>query len=68
MIPPLPIDIQLPQASGSGNPDSPSCPVDLIRPGGPCPECGKGKLDYNGLLELECPACGFRSTGGAGCT
>lgn len=34
-------------------------------PGSICPNCGKGKLDYNGLLELECPICGYRDTGGA---
>lgn len=29
-----------------------------------CPACGIGRLDYNGLLELECPLCGYRDTGG----
>ncbi len=38
------------------------------RRGSICPNCGKGKLDYNGLLELECPVCGYRDTGGAGYT
>jgi hypothetical protein len=33
-----------------------------------CPQCSKGKLDYNGLLELECPVCGFRDIGGASYT
>ena len=33
-----------------------------------CPECGSGVLDYNGLLELECPLCGFKSGDGGGCT
>lgn len=27
--------------------------------GGKCPQCGRGKLDYNGLIELFCPACGY---------
>jgi hypothetical protein len=40
----------------------------LLRAGGPCPRCGRGKLDYNGLLALECPSCGFVSGEGAGCT
>lgn len=40
----------------------------LLHAGGPCPRCGKGKLDYNGLLALECPSCGFVSGEGAGCT
>lgn len=33
-----------------------------------CPACEKGKLDYNGLLELECPICGFRYSPGGGST
>jgi hypothetical protein len=33
-----------------------------------CPRCRKGKLDYNGLLQLECPKCGFVSSEGGGCT
>ncbi len=33
-----------------------------------CPQCGQGKLDYNGVLHLECPVCGYEVTGGAGCT
>jgi len=41
---------------------------DIFRPGAPCPNCGVGKLDYNGLLELECPACMARFGGGSGCT
>ena len=32
----------------------------IFRMGDPCPQCGRGKLDYNGLLELECPLCGYR--------
>jgi hypothetical protein len=33
-----------------------------------CPICKKDKLDYNGLLQLECPACGFVNAEGGGCT
>lgn len=47
-----------PQASSS----------DPIRSGSLCPNCGKGKLDYNGLLELECLVCGYALSGGGGCT
>ncbi len=36
-----------------------------LRQGDACPECGRGKMEYNGLLELECPFCGYRNTGGA---
>jgi uncharacterized protein (DUF983 family) len=31
-----------------------------------CPKCGQGRLDYDGLLNLACPQCGY-SLGG-GCT
>jgi uncharacterized protein (DUF983 family) len=33
-----------------------------------CPNCGQGKLDYNGLLELECPTCKVHFGGGGACT
>jgi hypothetical protein len=39
-----------------------------LKKGQPCPICKAGKLDYNGLLQLECPACGFVSAEGGGCT
>lgn len=39
-----------------------------LKRGAPCPECNSGVLDYNGLLELECPRCGFKSGSGGGCT
>ncbi|MCL4529260.1 MAG: hypothetical protein M1282_07590 [Chloroflexi bacterium] len=38
------------------------------RAGDKCPQCGKGRLDYNGVLALECPVCGYTSTEGGGCT
>ncbi|MBN2387290.1 MAG: hypothetical protein JXB85_09735 [Anaerolineales bacterium] len=47
---------------------SPLCNLRPLRPGDPCPDCGQTKLDYNGLLELECLICGYRNSGGAGCT
>jgi uncharacterized protein (DUF983 family) len=43
-----------------GQPPAP----DSIRSGAACPNCGQGELDYNGLLDLECPACGFVLSGG----
>ena len=38
-----------------------------LRSGSLCPRCGEGCLDYNGLIELECPLCGY-TLGGGGCT
>lgn len=35
----------------------------------PCPKCGQGKMDYNSMLSLECPVCGYQAEGSAGgCT
>jgi uncharacterized protein (DUF983 family) len=39
-----------------------------LRAGMICPACGEGRLDYNGLLALECPKCGYTSSEGGGCT
>lgn len=39
-----------------------------LRKGELCPICKDGKLDYNGLLQLECPVCGFVNGEGGGCT
>lgn len=33
-----------------------------------CLVCKRGTLDYDGLLNLTCPVCGFQSSGGGGCT
>jgi hypothetical protein len=43
-------------------------PRQPIRRGAFCPKCTEGILDYNGLLELECPHCGYTEGSGAGCT
>ncbi len=53
-------------SSGLPAPDE-ICPIRPPRSGDPCPRCGQGKLDYNGLLELECTVCGYRYNNGA-CT
>lgn len=29
------------------------------RAGDLCPKCREGRLDYNGLLNLACPKCGY---------
>lgn len=39
-----------------------------LRKGSLCPHCSEAYLDYNGLLQLECPACGFINGEGGGCT
>jgi hypothetical protein len=43
--------------------------VSPVSKGDWCPQCRKAQLDYNGLLQLECPACGFiNKSGGGSCT
>ncbi|MFN8401552.1 MAG: hypothetical protein U0X74_16185 [Anaerolineales bacterium] len=39
-----------------------------LRKGSVCPNCGEGKLDYNGMLQLECSSCGFVNGESGGCT
>ena len=51
---------------GIGQPEMPK--VGPLRSGSVCPQCGQGRLDYNGLLQLECPRCGYASGEGGGCT
>jgi len=34
------------------------------RVGGRCPQCEKGRLDYDGTLQLVCPNCGYVAAGG----
>jgi len=42
--------------------------VRLLRKGELCPQCKIMHLDYNGLLQLECSACGFLNSEGGSCT
>jgi uncharacterized protein (DUF983 family) len=35
-----------------------------LRSGDLCPNCRAGRLDYDGLLNLTCPQCGFSPGGG----
>jgi uncharacterized protein (DUF983 family) len=30
-----------------------------VRPGDACPVCSRGRMDYDGLLNLVCPNCGY---------
>ncbi|MFN3741130.1 MAG: hypothetical protein ACK4VW_00475 [Anaerolineales bacterium] len=43
-------------------------PTPALKVGDQCPQCGQGKLEYNGTLDLECPHCGYVVGGGGGCT
>lgn len=52
----------------SGKLDLPLQAHGRLRAGGTCPQCRKGKLEYNGVLALECPQCEFVSSEGGGCT
>ncbi len=36
---------------------------DVLRPGDLCPRCHTAALDYDGLLNLACPGCGFTLSG-----
>jgi len=35
----------------------------IIQYGAVCPACGKGRLDYDGMLNLVCPLCGYGQGG-----
>ena len=51
--------------SGNQKPDKQeiknSAPTCGFHVGALCPKCGKGILDYNGMLNLQCPLCGYES-------
>ena len=38
-----------------------------LKAGSLCPQCQNGRLEYNSLLVLTCPQCGYTG-GGGGCT
>lgn len=38
-------------------------PKIVIQYGAVCPACGKGLLDYDGMLNLVCPVCGYGQGG-----
>ncbi|MEN6410613.1 MAG: hypothetical protein ABFD44_12985 [Anaerolineaceae bacterium] len=34
-----------------------------LEAGRPCPFCGMGTADYDGMLNLRCPVCGAQESG-----
>lgn len=48
----------------TGKPQSYELRPDTCR-GMLCPGCRQATLDYNSMLELICPNCGYREPGGA---
>jgi uncharacterized protein (DUF983 family) len=48
----LALGIEQPEVNEAGE-------IPELRPGSPCPRCNKGKLEYNGLLNLACIHCGY---------
>lgn len=48
----------------AGKPKSYEARPDTCR-GMLCPECRQATLNYNRMLELICPNCGYREPGGA---
>jgi uncharacterized protein (DUF983 family) len=52
----------LPEALRVANRDAPQETVEM-KAGDTCPRCQKGVLDFDGLLNLACPQCGY-SLGG----
>jgi uncharacterized protein (DUF983 family) len=49
-------------------PDLKDASADIIAPKEPragdlCPKCNQGRLDYDGLLNLTCPRCGYSVSG-----
>ncbi len=44
------------------------CAARAAAAGDLCPRCGEGRLDYDGTLNLFCPACGEKLDGGGAFT
>lgn len=40
-----------------------SLPRSAPLPGDLCPQCGRGRLDYDGMLNLACAQCGYTLMG-----
>ncbi|MCC6957229.1 MAG: hypothetical protein IT316_10595 [Anaerolineales bacterium] len=61
-LPPLSLPFALQPNESSADANKLAAP---LRAGQTCPACGRAELEYDGLLNLVCPQCGF--SGGAGC-
>ena len=64
------MELTLPDLPGLLTPPAEETPdrPRLMRRGETCPRCLLGQLDYNGLLDLECPVCAYTEGPGGGCT
>ena len=39
--------------------EQPEKPASKLRAGDMCPKCRSAQMDYDGLLNLTCPSCGY---------
>lgn len=44
------------------------CAAKVVAAGDACPRCQEGRLDYDGTLNLFCPACGEKFNSGGSFT
>lgn len=58
----LPMELDI--SSQAENPDSCRIRQVELQPGEACPKCHQDRLNYDGLLNLACPVCGFAIGGG----
>ena len=54
------IDKEIKKQTESEEKSQKSCRLEA---GQTCPQCGNSTLEYNGLLNLVCPACGYELAG-----
>lgn len=69
MVGPVPEDVSegLPgEQPGTATQAGGGCAMQSAAAGDICPRCHEGRLDYDGTLNLFCPACGEKfNSGGA---
>lgn len=51
------------ETEGVGTPQPGDKPARRLRAGDLCPNCKSERLDYDGLLNLACPNCGYALNG-----